>query len=149
MHVYDEENLAGVRGRFARNGRSKGARPGPAPPPRAGHRSFRGRCWWLLALGGVLLAAGIVLPDGLLIAAGLVLSGVAAQALEPARPRPRSVVRRRRLGRGAAQFGGELGAGEQGEVGQPEPDQEDDRAREGPVEPAVAAEHRGVEREAA
>ncbi|MFJ4007508.1 hypothetical protein ACIPWL_29215 [Streptomyces sp. NPDC090023] len=42
---------------------------------------------------GVLLAAGIVLPDGLLIATGLVLSGIAAQPLDPARGRHRSVGR--------------------------------------------------------
>lgn len=86
MHAYDEETPAGVRGRFARSGPYDGPRREPAPPPRARPRPFRGRYWWLPALGGVLLAAAIVLPHGLLIATGLVLSGIAAQHLDPARP---------------------------------------------------------------
>jgi acetyltransferase-like isoleucine patch superfamily enzyme len=42
----------------------------------------------VLGIGVILLIAGVVLPDGLLIAAGLVLTGIAAQLLDPDRRPP-------------------------------------------------------------
>ncbi|MEU4112769.1 hypothetical protein [Streptomyces sp. NPDC027717] len=44
MHMYEEETLAGVRGRFALSGPYVGPRQEPASPPRARNRRFRGRC---------------------------------------------------------------------------------------------------------
>ncbi|GGV75790.1 DUF3040 domain-containing protein [Streptomyces griseoloalbus] len=51
-------------------------------------REYRRRCaWWLLAIGVIMLIAGVVVADGLLIAAGLVLAGIAVQLLDPDHPR--------------------------------------------------------------
>ncbi|MEV5932546.1 DUF3040 domain-containing protein [Streptomyces sp. NPDC052079] len=57
------------------------------PRPREYRRTG---AWWALVIGVAMLIAGVLVPDGLLIAAGLVLSGIAAQLLDPnQRPRPR------------------------------------------------------------
>ncbi len=132
MTPYDHEALLGrAAPRFSPGARVR------RPPHRAWY-------WWVLIVGGVLLAAGIVLAEALLIAAGLVLGGVAGHLLDPARRRPRSAGRSRL---GLVQFGGELRAGEQRQVGQPQPDQKDHGPGERAVKTAVGAQSGGIQGE--
>ncbi|MEW1871983.1 DUF3040 domain-containing protein [Streptomyces caelestis] len=84
MPQSDDERLVDLAARLERED-PRSVRPLPESRPVRPRAYRRTGAWCALAIGVVMLAAGVVVPDGLLIAAGLVLAGIAVQLLDPDR----------------------------------------------------------------